>query len=272
MPQDPHNIPRPVFGVGRLRHQALGAQLLAADMASYGEIFYLSPIATSASAPARGGVPVLFPQFAEAGPLRKHGYVRDMSWTLRESRKEADIEAFCYTLNIGENDYPQWPHSASLQLKTELRPDQLRIELDIQNTGTSAFSFTGGLHPYFRLPDLRQMRINGLHGLKASDRYQPELLADEAPVLTLSREPFERLYDGCPDLQLWTGERRLTLSASGFDQWMIWNPGEEGARQLADLPDADWQRFICIEPVRVVRPVQLAPGETFSGTLTIKSA
>lgn len=260
-----------VSDMNRLHHLALGAQLLATNMAGHGEIFYLSPIAAGASAPARGGVPVLFPQFAEAGPLRKHGYVRDMPWTLRESRTEADIEAFCYTLNIGGQDYPQWPHSASLALKAELHPDQLRIALDIRNTGTSTFSFTGGLHPYFRVPDLRQMRINGLHGLNASDRYQSKLQVDEAPVLTLGSEPFERLYDGCPDLQLWTGERRLTLSATGFDQWMVWNPGEEGARQLADLPDADWQHFACIEPVRVARPMQLASGEAFVGTLTIRS-
>lgn len=258
-------------GGGHLRHQALGAQLLSADMAGHGEIFYLSPIAASASAPARGGVPVLFPQFAEAGPLRKHGYVRDMPWTLHESRTEADVEAFCYTLNIGEHDYPQWPHGASMVLKAELHPDQLRIELAIHNTGTSAFSFTGGLHPYFRLADLLQMRIEGLQGVAIRDRYRPELLADEAPSLKLDSQPFERLYDGCPDLQLWTGELRLTLSASGFDQWMIWNPGEAGAKQLADLPDADWQRFVCIEPVRVARPVHLAPGEKFSGTFTVKA-
>ncbi|HCY63576.1 MAG TPA: D-hexose-6-phosphate mutarotase [Oxalobacteraceae bacterium] len=272
MPQDLHNISGAGFDTGSLRHQALGAQLLSAGMAGYGEFFYLSPIVAGTSAPARGGVPVLFPQFAEAGPLRKHGYVRDMPWTLRESREEAGGEMFCYTLDISEQDYPQWPHGTSLQLKAELHPDHLRIALDIRNTGTSAFSFTGGLHPYFRLPDLRQMRIDGLHGLKISDRYRPELLADEAPVLTLGSEPFERLYDACPDLQLWTGERWLTLSANGFDQWMVWNPGEEGARQLADLPDADWQHFVCIEPVRVARPVHLAPGEMFTGTLTIKSA
>lgn len=250
-----------------LTHQALGAQLLGADMPHQGPLFYLSPLASSG--PARGGVPVLFPQFAESGPLRKHGFVRDMPWTLREHRQDSVAEILCYTLEMSEQDFATWPHGASLQLMAELQPGRLTITLEIRNSGQDAFTFTGGLHPYFRVQDLRQMHISGLQGLKVQDRYQPQLAVDEAQALTLDAEAFERLYDGCPDLTLWTGEKNLTLSASGFDQWMVWNPGEAGARQLADLPDADWQRFICIEPVRVARPVCLAPGEAFSGTLTI---
>ncbi|QAU36150.1 D-hexose-6-phosphate mutarotase [Janthinobacterium sp. 17J80-10] len=252
-----------------MTHQALGAQLLGAELPLHGAVFYLSPLATDAFAPARGGVPVLFPQFADTGSLRKHGYVRDLPWTLGECRNEAGVATVCYALEISDGDIEAWPHGARLQMKAALLPDRLTIELGIENIGTSAFTFTGGLHPYFFVQDLRHMRISGLQGVKVHDRYQPLLAVEEAQALALDAAPFERLYDGCPDLTLWTGEKQLTLSASGFDQWMVWNPGETGARQLADLPDADWQRFVCIEPVRVARPVCLAPGETFSGTLTI---
>lgn len=254
-----------------LRHQALGAQLLGAVLPPHGDVFYLSPLASTG--PARGGVPVLFPQFAEAGPLRKHGYVRDMPWTLRECRQDAAMEKFCYALDIGERDIAAWPHAAQLQLTVELHPDRLIMTLHVKNTGASAFSFTGGLHPYFRVADLLQVRIEGLHGLALRDRYRPDMLAKETAVhLALGSEPFERLYDGCPELRLWTGQQWLTLSASGFDQWMVWNPGEEGAKQLADLPDTDWQRFVCIEPVRVARPAYLEPGTLFTGALTVKIA
>lgn len=253
-----------------LLHQALGAQLLGAALAPHDAVFYLSPLANTGA--ARGGVPVLFPQFAEVGPLRKHGYVRDMPWTLREHRQGAGLEMLCYTLDIAEGDIAAWPHAAELQLTVELRPGRLTMTLSVKNAGTSAFAFTGGLHPYFRVADLLQMRVEGLRGLAVRDRYRPALQADAATVLALGREPFERLYDACPDLCLWTGQHWLTLSASGFDQWMVWNPGEEGAQQLADLPDADWQRFVCIEPVRVARPVHLGPGELFAGALTVKIA
>ena len=54
---------------------------------------------------------------------------------------------------------------------------------------------------------------------------------------------------------------------TGFDQWMVWNPGASGAQALSDLPNEDWQKFVCIEPVRVDRPCVLQPGEVFEGTL-----
>lgn len=269
-PQSHINLGTVSAGSG-LRHQALGAQLLGAELPGYGEVFYLSPIGIKAGVPARGGVPVLFPQFAEAGPLRKHGYVREMPWTLQEARKESDGECVIYTLNMDSQDVAQWPHSARLQLKIERQGNQLTISLTILNSGSDAFSFTGGLHPYFQVSDLRQMRILGLQGLRVQDRYQPDLQSDEAGVLTLGSSSFERLYDGCPAIQLRSPDKCLSLSATGFDQWMVWNPGESGAKALADLPDADWQNFVCIEPVRVVRPVHLSPGETFTGTLSIKA-
>ncbi len=41
------------------------------------ELLYLSPF-SSEFKPARGGVPVLFPQFANNGALSKHGFVRNL--------------------------------------------------------------------------------------------------------------------------------------------------------------------------------------------------
>ena len=28
---------------------------------------------------------------------------------------------------------------------------------------------------------------------------------------------------------------------------VVWNPGSEGARKIADMPDDGWQDFFCIE-------------------------
>lgn len=57
------------------------------------------------------------------------------------------------------------------------------------------------------------------------------------------------------------------LQATGFSEWMIWNPGQVGASQISDLPDHDWQNFVCVEPVFASKPAVLAKGERFEGTL-----
>jgi glucose-6-phosphate 1-epimerase len=253
----------------QLQHRALGAQVLQAGQGHAGGPFYCSPLAANFEGPVRGGVPVLFPQFAEYGPLVKHGFARDMAWTLLEHGADATRERLHYVLEVAQGEYPGWPHAARLELEVLSKPDTVEFTLMVLNTGESEFSFTGGLHPYFAVDDLLATDVLGLQGLSASDRYRPDFKRQDETALRFSDAIFERLYDGSPDLELISGGRRLRLSASGFDQWMVWNPGLEGAAALKDLPDEDWHKFICVEPVSVTRPVTLGSGEKFVGRLVI---
>jgi glucose-6-phosphate 1-epimerase len=250
-------------------YRALGAQILQARLAQGTALFYCSPLLDEFPGPARGGVPVLFPQFADVGPLQKHGFARNFDWRLLEHASGNGEQWLHLRLDIGAGDVPAWAHAARLELTATARAQQVEFRLSVLNTGTDAFSFTGGLHPYFAVDDLLQAHVAGLQSLAATDRYVPEYERQSESQLQFSDAPFERLYDGCPALVLVSGARRLRLSATGFDQWMVWNPGREGARDLKDLPDEDWQRFICIEPVRVRRPVMLGVGEKFEGSLQV---
>jgi D-hexose-6-phosphate mutarotase len=36
---------------------------------------------------------------------------------------------------------------------------------------------------------------------------------------------------------------------------MMWNPGKEGAKNINDLLDEDWNKFLCIESVVKDLPV-----------------
>lgn len=85
--------------------------------------------------------------------------------------------------------------------------------------------------------------------------------------LTFDGTLFEQLYPAGQNVLLHGEGFCLELQTAGFGEWMVWNPGPKGARQMDDLPDDDWQRFVCIEPVRVSRPVVLAPEQTFMGVL-----
>lgn len=237
-------------------------QLLNIEQPDLGALFYCSPLPMADGQSVRGGVPVLFPQFAERGHLPKHGLVRQLQWH-RPAFDQSSVQLEAMP-SLG------WHGQADLVLHVErLASDTVTLTLRITNTGTTAFSFTGGLHPYFLVQDVQACRISGLDGYAYQDRYAAQDGLSECGWMA-SAQAFERLYLQAPDLILDDGQRRLQLSCQGFTQWMIWNCGQAGAQTLPDLPDADWRRFLCIEPVVVAEPVWLAPQAVFEGSLMIR--
>lgn len=257
---------------GPMAWSPLGAQVLTLPCGGH-ELFYLSPLSrtTLNTVPARGGVPVLFPQFADRGPLKKHGWARDMVWTVVPERAtDSSAGRWVQQLDLSPTDKPEWPHAARLTLSAHVQPHCFEMSLTVENTGGSAFAWTGGLHPYWATDDLLATELHGLSGAKVQDRYQPERAVEGNRPVRWTGAECERLYDTAPPVLLKTPSHTIELSMTGFDQWMVWNPGQQGAVALADLPDGDWQRFVCIEPVLVCRPSRLEPGQTFEGSFRVQ--
>ena len=59
--------------------------------------------------------------------------------------------------------------------------------------------------------------------------------------------------------------RRTKVVMSGFDDVVVWNPGPIQAAKLADLPDEDWRRMLCVEAACIRTPARVAPGDTWAG-------
>lgn len=222
--------------------RAWGGQLLQAQRAR-GPLFYLSPQQPVAGAAVRGGVPVLFPQFALAGPLNKHGFARNRDWqTLHETSDEVLTE-----LAIAADSEPAWPHAALLRMRARWLPDGcFEQTLTVINQGLDAFAFTGGLHPYWACDDLAAVRVTGV------------------PTPGLGSDEIDAWHPGGGEVIIRESSRVLRLTQQGFEGWQMWSPGP--AHVLRDLPHDDWRRFLCIEPV-IMTPLQLRPGETWSGVL-----
>lgn len=219
-----------------------GGQLLQAGPA-HASLLYRSPWPPAPGAAVRGGIPVIFPQFAGSGPLAKHGFARNLPWrVLRETADAVEAE-----LVIAAGARADWPHAATLRLRvTQDRPGFTQ-QLEVRNDGDTAFAFSGGLHPYWAVDDLAAVRVSGV------------------PTPGLGVAGIDALHAGGGEVVMREGARVLRLTQQGFEGWQVWTPGPGHA--LTDLPPEDWRRFLCIEPV-LMTPRALRPGEIWTGLLS----
>lgn len=247
-----------------------GGHILSWRPAGAEEQFYLSPRSEFTPGKAiRGGVPVCFPQFAERGPLPKHGFARTLAWELVSQEQGADDALAVLRLRDGEQTRRLWPHGFELELSVRVAGRSLDVELACENRGGEAFSFTAALHTYLRIADLDATSLEGLNGLRYFDsilqREATErmslLLPGEKGVLDL-----DRIYFGVDrELVLAEEGRRLAITQQGFEDAVVWNPGPERCAKLADMPADGWRQMLCVEAAVVGHPVELPAGETWVG-------
>lgn len=226
--------------------------------------------AMSAFAPGtaiRGGVPLIFPQFAAEGPLPKHGFARTAQWTLLGTERHADGGASAQLqLRSDPQTLAIWPHPFRAIFNVRIGGTRLQMRLAIENTGDAPCRFTAALHTYLRIDALSGARVHGLQHLRYRDTANGGTEHTETTsVLAIERE-LDRIYFDTPaTLQLTDGDRRIELNQHGFRDTVVWNPGAERAAALSDLEPGGWQRMLCIEAAAVGRPIELAPGERWQG-------
>ncbi|MGV3743454.1 MAG: D-hexose-6-phosphate mutarotase [Burkholderiaceae bacterium] len=257
-----------------------GAQVLSWIDGNGRERLYLSPTTLSldfaqgphAFGPAiRGGIPICFPQFSDRGPLMKHGFVRNRIWNLNEGSPNETAASMAFAELHFEDDEAsraKWPHRFKAITRIEIHPGQLSIRLQVRNTGATPFSFTAALHTYLRVEDIRQTFLSGLQGVTFEDATKACELAVQQEELLYLRNEVDRVYLAPPD-ELYmheNGQASLRIAQQGFSETVVWNPGPAKAKALADFPDEDWLHMLCVEAACAARPVELPPGQLWTGS------
>ncbi|NHZ80117.1 D-hexose-6-phosphate mutarotase [Massilia sp. CCM 8695] len=219
-------------------------------------LFCSARSALDGSRAIRGGVPVIFPQFAERGTGMRHGFARVASWRLQDSGAH-DGAAFAVFALENSDLAPAlaqaWPHGFALTLRVEVHGAALALAFEVRNTGLDAFAFSAALHTYFSVSQLARVRIGGV---------QEGLLHIE--------DKFDHIFQGIDGaMTLADGGTTLHLAQSGFGDAVVWNPGALDAAALSDMIEAEYQRFVCIEPA-LIAPLTLAPGATWRGAHQVR--
>ena len=227
---------------------------------------WLSPTAVCGPGTAfRGGIPVIFPQFADRGPLPKHGVARNRPWRLATGPDGADAATATATLTADDATLAVWPHRFTLVLDARAAGGSLTVRLTVTNDDDAPWSFTAALHGYLAVGDPDGARLHGLAGLTAEDNAAggARLTVPDEPLATAqTRDVAVRAVPG-PVRLADPGLGDLTLSAEDLPDRVVWNPGP--GHGLGDVPEGAERGFVCIEPA-VLDAVTLAPGESWTGT------
>jgi len=222
----------------------------------------------SAGAAIRGGIPVSFPQFATQGPLPSHGFARVMAWDLVRAQVQDDGSAGAVLHLVDSVATRQlWPHAFALELGIRLSGSSLEVALTVTNTGVADFTFTAALHTYLAVSDVAATTVHGLQGALYYDKIRGvDDCREMAPDLRIDGA-VDRVYRVAPqDLQIRENGHSLEIRATGFLDTVVWNPGAEGVRSLADLEPGDEGRMLCVEAAAAATPVVLEAGATWRGT------
>lgn len=237
-------------------------------------LFLSSRSAFAPNAAIRGGVPIIFPQFASMGALPKHGFARVQEWTLlragrtRKGQGEAQLR-----LTASSETRMRWNHAFQATLVVTVEGMSLSLALSVLNEDIAPFQFTAALHTYLLVNDVREASVRGLQGVRYRDAAagneegrQGEAELEAGP----GGGELDRIYfDVAAPLEVRDALRRTRVAMTGFTDVVVWNPGEKRAATLTDLEPGGWLRMLCVEAAAIGAPVRLNPGERWTGQQTL---
>jgi len=251
-----------------------GAHVTSWKPASGEERLFLSQRSLFAPGAAiRGGVPIIFPQFAGMGPLPKHGFARVTEWEVVRAGKTSKRKGEALLrLTATPQTRAVWDHGFSASFVVSVQGMSLTMALSVLNEDTKPFEFTAALHTYLLVDDVRSTTVLGLQGTEYRDSAAGNARkCQDDRTLTPAGELDRIYYDVRLPIEVRDALRRTRVSMTGFSDAVVWNPGAERAASLTDLEPSGWLRMLCVEAAAIGAPIHLEPNERWTGQQTLSA-
>jgi glucose-6-phosphate 1-epimerase len=148
-----------------------------------------------------------------------------------------------------------WDHGFRLDLAVAVGGPGLDIGLQVTNTDAQPFDFTAALHTYFRVQDIAAVMVEGLGGLPYRE-FGADGIQHESE-LHITGE-IDRIYWNVPGpVTLHDTGQTVRVTAGGFPDAVVWNPGPDKGATLSDLEPEGYRHMLCIEAAVIGQPVGL---------------
>ncbi|MGC6426865.1 MAG: D-hexose-6-phosphate mutarotase [Akkermansiaceae bacterium] len=230
-----------------------GAQVLKWAPKDQPPVLYLSPKAVTDSTKAiRGGIPICWPWFGnhpEDRSLPAHGFARTSFWTLDSAESNGRTAKVVFSLSSNEETKKLFPNDFELTATIHIA-DKLRVVLKMKNTGEEPYKVSSALHTYLSVGDIARINIEGLKGSHYIDQLQApdseEVYQEGALIIN---EEVDRIYKSMSSVLIRDVERHRSVfvDKGGSRTTVVWNPWVAKSKELRDLPDRDFNEFLCIE-------------------------
>lgn len=201
--------------------------------------------------PIRGGVPLCWPWFTDKGGQPHHGIARVLPWKIEDIYSRPRSVQLTLSLSDTPESRALWAHHFHLALTFSFTDNLCELTLTMQGE----FVATPALHSYFYTKDVNRLAVRGLgaEGLDTLDGIskswpQPFAFGGETAVIFTSPEPKSLVHDA-------SGARHITITHFNHSDVVAWNPGQAKTRGIADIADAAWDRFACVETARISHPL-----------------
>jgi len=255
------------FNEARLELYLQGAHITRYQPAAGIEVLWMSDSALYQPGKAlRGGIPLCWPWFgahADTPDLPQHGYARTSQFQISSTNADHQATSITLTLDAAQAPWPDWQNRVALEFEIRLS-NTLWMEMRSHNLSTSPLILSNALHSYFAISQRQQVTIPAVTGLTYLDKLQNYRSQQQTSAITFDSE-VDRVYQAPPArIDFFDQGRNINTS---FESWgnnnlVIWNPGEQKARQMNDFDDDGFEQMICIEPANALaHSITLAPGE-----------
>lgn len=248
-----------------------GGQVLAWQPIGEKEVFWLSNAAIYQTGKAiRGGIPVCWPWFGPLEGSTQHGFVRQVLWQL----EHVSVTELGVTLVIswqGENMDTLWPHAVKIQ-QTFFFGKAFQQAFSITNLSTESIKHTVALHSYFKVSSPDHVTAPLLNEVEFDDKLTGERVQPfarkncQGPIDTV-------YYCAQPQKLIDTGWNRIIeITNCNTNQWVLWNPGVETAKKMADVHLHGEQEYVCLEAANTQwQEIPAQQTVVFSQRITVKA-
>ncbi len=251
-----------------------GGQLLSWSFAGR-DIFFANRehARTDGAVSYRGGNPICFPHFNkgiifpdkhERSPA--HGPVRTATWKLTTLHADAQSFRIVTTVDtVSTDSLPGVP--LTLTVTYYFTPEDLSIAFAVDNRGTRPAAFHLAVHTYFDAPMVKRVELSGLGGEFLDGQRGLQPTPSESDVLTV-QPPLDRVYTRpAKEISMRTSTYALTIGNAGFNNSVVWNPGEPHT-----LTDVRSPAFICVESAALLPAPVVDVNATWRSSLNYRPA